>query len=146
MKRKVLNNSYSFFQTVSTSSNFLFFLFKAVIKKNENSLESTGKNHSKASFLSAMTSQIIFSTYQKTHFRTGFNKICMFQSTMYQYSQKLPLISECSSHVSETKFQEGIILMLFSGFATVTNTEKLGIGWVSGREFSSLTYLQHIRF
>lgn len=60
MKRKVLNNSYSFIQKVNISSCFFLFPILNSGKKIGNPLERTGINHSKALFLNAMTSQINF--------------------------------------------------------------------------------------
>lgn len=85
----------------------------------------------------------IFSTHEKKNFKAAFSTINMLKSTMHQYSHKSPLISECSSHIAETTFQEGIILILFLVFATVTNTETLDIGWVLGREFPTVSLLEH---
>lgn len=85
----------------------------------------------------------IFSTHKKRILKQLSAQHTRLKSTMHQYSHKSPLISECSSHIAETTFQEGIILILFLVFATVTNTEKLDIGWVLGREFPTVSLLEH---
>lgn len=73
-------------------------------------------------------------------------KYTCLNSNMQQYSHKSLLISECSSHTSETTFEEGIILTLFLVFATLTNTEKLDIAWVLRREFPKLVFWNTLYF